>query len=142
VTDALRIPPIELAIESRADPASAWLALTEPDRVALWLTEVTPLGPVGAPYRLDFGDGSTVAGRVLLVEPGASFAHTWAWQDAEAGRETVVTWTIRPLATGGSRVTLRHEGWDESGDGPAARDEHESYWSGYLDDLRDVLDDA
>jgi uncharacterized protein YndB with AHSA1/START domain len=142
VTDTVRIPPIDLAIETDADPATAWLTITEPDRVVLWLTEVTPLGAVGSPYRLDFGDGSVVAGEVLLVEPGSRFSHTWAWQDAGPGTATVVTWTVEPVPGGRTRIALRHEGWDEAGEGVATRDDHETYWSGYLDDLQDVLEEA
>ena len=142
MTDAVRIPPIELAIETGADPETAWLAITEPDRVVLWLTEVTPLGRVGAPYRLDFGDGSVVVGEVLVVERGVRFSHTWAWEDAGPGQATVVTWTIEPAPSGRTRIALRHEGWDEAGDSGASRDDHEAYWSGYLDDLRDVLEEA
>ena len=37
--------------------------LTEPEGVALWFTDASPLGPVGSTYRLDFGDGSLVTGR-------------------------------------------------------------------------------
>lgn len=142
MTEAVRIPPIDLAIETDADRATAWLAITEPDRVVLWLTEVTPLGPVGSPYRLDFGDGSVVAGEVLQVEPGSRFSHTWAWQDAGTGAPTIVTWTVELVPGGRTRIALHHGGWDEAGEGVATRDDHEAYWSGYLDDLRDLLDEA
>ncbi len=142
VTDAVRIPPIELSIETGADPETAWLAITDPDRVVLWLTAATPVGPVGSPYRLDFGDGSVVVGEVLVVEPGRRFSHTWAWEDAGPGPGTVVTWTVERVAGGRTRLALRHDGWDAAGDGEAGRDDHEAYWSGYLDDLRDVLEEA
>ena len=68
MTEAL--PPIVLAIETPATPADAWAALTEPERIAEWFTDALPLGQVGDPYRLDFGDGSVVEGVVRLVEPG------------------------------------------------------------------------
>jgi uncharacterized protein YndB with AHSA1/START domain len=136
------LPPIVLEIETPAAPARAWAALTEPDLVAEWFTDASPLGEIGAPYRLDFGDGSVVDGVVTLIEPGHRFAHTWAWADADPRHETMVTWSIEPLPDGGSRVTLVHDGWAEAGVDEASRDDHEGYWSGYLDDLVSILASA
>ena len=136
------LPPIVLAIETRATPADAWAALTEPERIAEWFTQATPLGQVGAPYQLDFGDGSMVEGVVRLVEPGRRFAHSWVWADVEPRQETLVSWSVEPLPKGGARITLVHDGWAEAGVDDAARDDHEAYWSSYLDDLAAVLGDA
>ena len=136
------LPPIVLAFETTATPADAWAALTEPDRIAQWFTDALALGAVGDPYRLDFGDGSVVEGVVRLVEPGRAFAHTWAWADVEPREETLVTWSVEPLPEGGARISLIHDGWAEAGVDDAARDDHEGYWSGYLDDLAAILGGA
>lgn len=138
------VGPIELTFETRAAPELAWAFLTEPDRVAEWFSEVLPLGEVGDPYRIDFGEGSVVEGRILAIEPGRGFAHDWAWLEAGRAPEppTRVAWSIEALPDGGSRVTLRHEGWAEAGADDAIRDDHEAYWSGYLDDLHDLLEEA
>ena len=136
------LPPIVLTIDTLASPADAWAALTEPDRIARWFTDALPLGGVGDPYRLDFGDGSVVEGVVRLVEPGRRFSHTWVWADVEPRQETLVTWSVDPIDKGGSRVTLVHDGWAEAGVDDAARDDHEAYWSGYLDDLAAILGGA
>lgn len=136
------IPPIELAIETAASPEAAWQAITDPERVALWFTDATAVGPPGSPYRLDFGDGSVVAGVVTALEPGRRFSHTWAWADGDGDGPTRVEWRVEPLAGGGARVALVHDGWAEAGLHLGARDDHEAYWTGYLDDLRDVLGDA
>ncbi len=133
------IAPIQLEIETSASADEAWAALTEPDRVAEWFTDASPLGDVGTAYRLDFGDGSIVEGVVTELEPGRRFAHTWWWADAEPGQRTVVTWSVEPLADGGARVTLVHDGWAEAGLDASARDDHEGYWIGYMDDLVAVL---
>lgn len=134
------VPPIELEIETAADPATAWQAVTLPERIALWLTDASPLGDVGERYRLDFGEGSVVTGEVVALEPGRRFAYTWTWEDAEAADATIVEWTVEPAAGGGSRIRLEHSGWDEGEE--TARDDHEGYWIGYLDDLRDILEEA
>lgn len=133
------LPPIVLEIQTVVTPDEAWSALTEPSRVAEWFTDVSPLGEVGDPYRLDFGDGSVVDGVVRDVESGRRFAHTWAWLDAAPRQETLVTWTVEALPTGGTRILLVHDGWSEAGADEAIRDDHEGYWSGYLDDLAAIL---
>jgi uncharacterized protein YndB with AHSA1/START domain len=134
------LPPIVLEMETAASPADAWAAVTVPERIAEWFTDASPLGEVGTAYRLDFGDGSIVEGVVTELEPGRRFSHTWAWADAEPRQETVVSWTVEPLPGGGSRVTLVHDGWAEAGVDEASRDDHEGYWSGYLDDLVAILE--
>ncbi|MDO8485213.1 MAG: SRPBCC domain-containing protein [Candidatus Limnocylindrales bacterium] len=133
------LPPIVFTIETPASAVEAWAAVTQPERIAEWFTDASPLGKVGDPYRLDFGDGSLVEGVVRLVEPGQRFTHTWVWSDVEPSHETLVTWSIEPIREGGSRVTLTHGGWAEAGVDEAIRDDHEAYWSGYLDDLAGIL---
>lgn len=132
------LPAIVLTIETPAAPDVAWAALTEPHRIAEWFTEATPLGDVGDAYRLDFGDGSVVAGVIRVVEHGRRFAHSWAWADVDPHQETLVTWFVEPAGSG-SRVTLTHEGWAEAGSDEAARADHEGYWTGYLEDLAAIL---
>ena len=136
------LPPIVLEIVTSASPAEAWAALTEPERIADWFTDASPLGEVGTTYRLDFGGGSVVEGIVTQLVPGHRFAHTWAWADVDPRQETVVSWTVEPSAGGGALVRLVHDGWAEAGVDEAARDDHEGYWSGYLDDLAAILEPA
>lgn len=140
MTEGVRVPPIVIAVETGADPELAWRTLTDPERVALWFTDATRPRRAGEAYRLDFGDGSVVAGEIVAFEPGRSFAHTWAWEGTD-GEVTLVTWTVEPHL-GGTRITLRHDGWDEAGVDGAVRDDHAGYWDGYLADLRDVLEEA
>ncbi|MEO8208637.1 MAG: SRPBCC domain-containing protein [Chloroflexota bacterium] len=136
------VTPIRLGFTTSAPADLVWTYLTDPERVEEWFTEASPLGAIGEPYRLDFGDGSVVEGVITALEPGARFAHRWAWLDIDPRMETLVTWTVEPFEAGGSRVDLSHEGWSEAGADEAMRDDHEAYWSGYLDDLQDVLEDA
>ncbi len=138
MTDSTRVAPIEITIDTSADPATAWVAISDPARIAEWFTEASPLGPVGSPYTLDFGDGSVVTGSVIEVEPGVRFVHSWRWQGDDEAAATRVEWSVAPTA-GGSRISLVHDGWTEAGLDADTRDDHAGYWAGYLEDLRDVL---
>jgi uncharacterized protein YndB with AHSA1/START domain len=135
------IRPIDLEVDLPVDPAVAWRALTDPDRVIDWFTNASPLGPVGSVYKLDFGDGSIVSGDVTELAPGRHFALRWHWDGAPEAETTLVAWTVTP-SPGGATVHLVHSGWAEAGLDEAARDDHEGYWAGYLEDLRDLLSGA
>lgn len=134
--------PIDLTVETTAAPARVWAALTEPRRVADWLTDASMVGRIGDPYRLDFGDGSIIDGVIMELEPGRRFVYTWSWSGSEPHEETLVAWTVVPRDEGGTEVRLIHDGWGEAGLDHAVRDDHEGYWKGYLEDLAAVLVEA
>ena len=139
MTEGVRIPPIDLVVDTGADPDT----LADPDRAgpgrAVADRRSTPRR-VGDTYRLDFGEGTIVRGE--MRRPGArqAFAHRWAWDGAEpresrsspgrraAGRRIADLAPPRRLGRGGPRRD--------------ARDDHAAYWAGYLEDLRDVLEEA
>ena len=138
MSESTQPAPIVLSIETPADAEVAWAAITDPDRIVEWFTDASPLGRPGDAYRLDFGD-SAVVGTVASVDPGRSFAYTWSWEGSEPGAESLVTWTVEPLAVGGSRVTLVHDGWPETTGDDTARADHLGYWEAYLEDLAALL---
>ena len=131
--------PIDLAFDTEAPPDQAWAMLTEPRLVAEWFTDVSVVGRVGDPYRVDFGDGSVVNGVLTEVERGRRLAYTWTWADAEPHEETLVAWSIESRDGGGASIRLIHDGWGDAGLDEAVRDDHEGYWMGYLEDLAAVL---
>jgi len=139
VTDGVGVAPIDLVLETGADPELVWRTLTDPERVTLWFTKASVLGRPGDTYRLDFGDGTVVSGEILAIEPGRSFSHRWAWEDADTAT-TTVSWSVE-AAGDGARVRLFHDGWVEAGLDASARDAHAGYWSGYLADLRDIFEE-
>jgi uncharacterized protein YndB with AHSA1/START domain len=131
---------IVIEVDLPADSATAWRAVTDPAEVAEWFASVTPIDGIGSPYRIDFGDGSLVEGRVRALDPGRRFSYTWAWADGDGGTPTLVTWEVDARAGGGSLVRLIHEGWVEAGLDTEARDEHAEYWEGYLAELASLFD--
>jgi uncharacterized protein YndB with AHSA1/START domain len=134
--------PIDLTVETTAAPTRVWAALTDPRRVADWLTDASVVGRIGDAYRLDFGDGSVIDGVITELEPGRRFAYTWSWAGAEPHEETLVAWTVAPRDEGGTEVRLIHDGWAEAGLDHTVRDDHQGYWMGYLEDLAAVLVEA
>ena len=57
------------------------------------------------------------------------------WEGSEDVPETLVSWTVEPVAGGGSRITLEHSGWPETTGDDTTRDDHLGYWEAYLEDL-------
>ena len=138
MTTPATVPPIVIRFHSPAPLDRAWRAVTEPAEVAKWFADVTPAAATGAPYRVDFGDGSAVEGVIRALQPGRRLAYTWAWA-GEDGPTTLVTWDVAP-DDGGSRITLTHDGWAQAGVDQATRDDHAGYWEGYLAALRGLLE--
>ncbi len=134
------IPAIDRRVEVPDSAAVAWAALTDPARVAEWFTDAVPVGAVGDDYRLDFGDGTVVEGAIESLEPGRSFSYSWRWAGAPMTETTHVRWSVEQ-AGGGDRTTIRlvHDGWADAGLDLGARDDHDGYWAGYLEDLVAVL---
>ena len=130
--------PIVLSIETPADAEMAWAALTDPDRVTEWFTDVSPLGALGDPYRIDFGD-SAVEGVIVDVREGRRFAYTWRWEAADDDEQTLVSWTIEPVGDDGTRISLEHSGWPATTRDDTTRDDHAGYWQAYLEDLEALL---
>ncbi len=136
------IDAIRLRAETEASPATLWAWLTEPEKLATWFSAATPLGAPGDPYVLDFGDGSAVEGTVRAVDARHSFSHTWRWRDDPDTSATLVSWTVETLPDERAAVVLVHDGWTEAGHPAAVRDEHATYWRGYLGALVDLLADT
>ena len=130
--------PIVLSIETPADPETAWDALTDPDRVAEWLTDVSPIGVAGDPYRIDFGD-SAVEGVIVDVQPQRRLAYTWRWEGADADEQTLVSWTVEAVGDDGTRISIEHTGWPATTRDDSTRDDHAGYWQAYLEDLEALL---
>ena len=138
MADMAPVEPIVIEIEVPVSTTRAWRAVTDPTEVAAWFAAVTPVDGIGSPYRIDFGDGSAIEGRVRAFDPERHLAYTWTWTDDEGGPTTLVTWEVEP-ADGHARIRLTHDGWTEAGADQDTRDDHADYWESYLESLEEML---
>jgi len=90
-----------------------WAALTEPERLARWLTDSTVVPGPGGRIAHDFGDGGICAGDVLTWQPPHVLEYEW-WFPQE-GR-TVLRFELAADPDGGTRLALDHR---ELPEGPA-----------------------
>jgi len=135
-----RVRPMVIRAELATDRDATWAALTEPALVERWFTHASVVGAVGDPYELDFGGGDVMRGNVLEVVPGQRLAYSWGWEGGPDAPRTRVSWELAP-GEDGTLVTLTHDGWSEAGLTAKERDEHASYWEGYVAALVEMTDE-
>lgn len=91
-------------------PELVWTALTDPDELAQWLMPNDFQPRVGHTFtfrtRPAPGFDGIVHCRVTELLPPRRLAYTWKG----GGIETVVTWSLEPVA-GGTRLRLEHAGF-------------------------------
>jgi uncharacterized protein YndB with AHSA1/START domain len=112
-------------------PEEVWAALTEPRRIAEWLTKATCEPRQDGEVVLDFGPGNVVTGRITIWEPPRSLSYGWRFPDGHGSR---VSWTLEADGEG-TRLTLVHEllrAGEASGDAAG--------WHTYLERLAGHLD--
>ncbi|HKJ92854.1 MAG TPA: SRPBCC domain-containing protein [Longimicrobiales bacterium] len=135
--------------ELPAAPEKVWRALTESDLLSRWLMPNDMRAEVGHAFTFrlepapDPGNGwdGVVHCEVLEVEPGRRLRYTWRSDSTEAATrlDTVVTWTLKALDDGGTRLRLEQSGFrPENGRAYAGV---EAGWRGWLAQrLREVVE--
>ena len=90
MSDAIESVVVECELPD--PPEKVWRALTEPERVAEWLTD---------------GEPQPIEREVVLEEPHRLLRY--AWRD---GREveSLVTFELQPTSTGGTHLRVVHTG--------------------------------
>jgi len=102
---------ISLEYDLPHPPAKVWRALTEPELLAEWLmdNDMRPLVGQSFTFRskpMPWWDG-IVKCEVLEVELHKRLRYTWRGGPLD----TVVTWTLTPTPSGGTRLTLEQSGF-------------------------------
>jgi uncharacterized protein YndB with AHSA1/START domain len=132
------------SVEIAAPPERVFRALTTAEITEWWGSadsyRVTrfqaDLRPGGA-WRSDGvnqdGRPFSVHGEFLEIDPPRLLVQTWSYDWADAGPPTTIRYQIVPIP-GGSRVTVRHEGF---GDRAQACDDHALGWERVLGWLGD-----
>jgi uncharacterized protein YndB with AHSA1/START domain len=120
-------------VDIEASPDRVFRALASSEIVEWWgapgvyrTTEWTGEVKVGGRWRAvgveEKGKSFSVEGEFVEVDPPRKLVHTWK-PDWDAGKATTVTYRLEPI-DGGTRVTLRHEGFD----GAASCSSHAEGW--------------
>jgi uncharacterized protein YndB with AHSA1/START domain len=113
-----------------------WRALTDPALVSVWLM-VSDIHPVVG-HRFTFrsqpmpGWDGVVHCEVLEADAPRRLRYSWRGGSEAARLDSVVTWTLEPSASGGTRLSLEHSGF-----GPAnafAFDAMNKGWRGKVAD--------
>ena len=103
-----------------------WAAITEPDRLADWLSETKIEPCVGGKIEIDFGPDEVAGGEVLAFDPPHAFEFEWErrsggvssivrFELASEGRGTVLTLIHRRQSARTARSTCA--GWHAHLDG-------------------------
>jgi uncharacterized protein YndB with AHSA1/START domain len=105
---------INLSWELPHPPSKVWRALTEPALVARWLMDTDMPPEIGKAFTfrtepMPWWDG-IVHSEILELEPQRRLRYTWKGGPGATKLDTVVTWSLVPVA-GGTRLELEHSGF-------------------------------
>ena len=119
-------------------PARLWRALTQPHLIAEWLMKNDFSPAVGHRFNLSGEWGGVLDCEVLVVEPERTLSYTWnfAHDDPAYALESIVTFTLRPIA-GGTLLRMEQTGFRP--DQKQAFGGAKAGWPAYLDKLDEVL---
>ena len=128
------------SIEIAAPIEAVWAEITKLRGVqrALMDTVLETSFEPGDPlyYKSRDGKRTFIVGRIVEVRPPELLAHTQVLTTRDYA-PTLVTWRLSTTASGGTRVTVEHTGWQ---DGVKGVDSVDSTWAWILRELKNVLE--
>jgi uncharacterized protein YndB with AHSA1/START domain len=135
VTDGLILATVEIAAPVErvfralsSDEIVHWWGSSETYRTTEWRADVRPGGRWQARGVGADGKPFGVEGEYLEIEPPHKLVQTWKY-DWDGGHSTKLTYRLEPI-DGGTRVTVRHEGFGGHAESCRA---HGSGWSRVLE---------
>jgi uncharacterized protein YndB with AHSA1/START domain len=142
----LSLGTIVASVEIEKPPERVFRALTDPSELMSWWG--SPDTYTNTSWVADLRKGGkwlaqgvnvdgkpySVGGEYLELDPPRTIVHTWQ-PDWHKGLSTVVTYRLEPIA-GGTRVTMRHEGFAQR---DAAATDHAKGWERVFGWLRAYL---
>lgn len=126
----------------KAPPEHVWSFLTEADKLALWFHRGGADLVEGGDYLLEtntYGkEGEKLCwGQVIEAKKPERLVHTFTHNHLK-GIETRCVWTLEAV-TGGTIVTLVHDGWEKVEEDPfAMAADHDKGWDEHFTRLRRV----
>jgi uncharacterized protein YndB with AHSA1/START domain len=136
------LTPIVCAVEIDAPRERIFSLFTEPDELVRWWPDAVTLdAKEGGDMRLEFEGRGVVTGTITRFDPPSALGFTWI-RDAAPDIVTQVDVEFRELDGGGTRVELRHTGWEAVPEDQVAewREIHEAGWNHFLGVLRDLAE--
>lgn len=133
-----------------ADPPLLWRAWTESARITQWFAPAAEIEPrAGGKFELYFNPAHresmcTAGCTILLYDEPSTLAFEWKGPDPFAkimneGELTAVKVSFIPDRSG-TRITLEHTGWKDSGEWLQAREWHVQAWEGMLASLKSSIE--
>jgi uncharacterized protein YndB with AHSA1/START domain len=110
-TVEIAAPPERVFRALTSDEVTRWWGSTDTYRTTEWVGDVRPGGRWRAAGVGADGQTFAVEGEFREIDPPRRLVQTWRapW---DGGNETVITYRLDPI-DGGTRVTMRHEGFGE-----------------------------
>jgi uncharacterized protein YndB with AHSA1/START domain len=136
-------PSLTIKRRFNAPPQKVYAAWTDPEKLAHWMgpagtqrVEATCDLRVGGRYAVKMvmsDDEHNVSGVYREIVPNEKLVFTWAWRSTPE-RESLVTVTFKKDGEGTIMTLLHEQFFDE-----AARDRHNTGWTGTMDKLKSYL---
>jgi uncharacterized protein YndB with AHSA1/START domain len=106
---------ISLQFDLPHPPAKVWRALTEPELLSAWLmvNDMRPVVGHSFTFKAEptpWWDGMVYC-EVLEIDLYKRLRYSWRSGPASSPLDTVVTWTLTPTSSGGTRLALEQSGF-------------------------------
>lgn len=122
----IKAPPERVFRAISSSEITAWWGSDDMYRTTEWVGDLRPGGSFRSSGRGADGSPFAVEGEFLEIDPPRRLVHTWR-PDWDGGDSSTVTYTLAAI-DGGTRLTIRHEGFGN----PASCQGHADGWSRVL----------
>lgn len=136
------LTPVVCTVEIAAPRERIFELFTTPEELVRWWPDAVTLEPQeGGQVHLHFEGRGEVSGTITRFDPPSGLGFTWV-RDAAPDIVTQVDVELTELGDGGTRVELRHTGWEAVPEDQVAewRAIHEAGWNHFLGLLRDLAE--
>ena len=119
-------------------PALLFDYWTNADLLKKWWPPSAELEPkVGGTYHFSWPKKDWhLRGKFTIFDRGKTLGFTWKW-DHESIDVTRVTLLFHSIPSGGTELTLQHEGYSKNSEAKKTRDEHVEGWTFFLRKLQE-----